>query len=254
MDYLERLTEATRDGKAVALCIVIETEGAVPRHAGSKMLVYADGRTEGSVGGGELESRTVKAALESLKDGRSKLVEYSLSAKDPASAGVCGGEVRVYIEPQVTQPILLILGAGHVGQAVARFAQLLDFRVIVSDDRKELCNADVLPGNLEFLPMPMAEIPAHLVIDERVYVVGVTRGSSVDVEGLGAILEGSPAYVGLIGSKNRWAATRQGLIERGVSLDKIAQIKSPIGLNIGAETPNEIAISILAEVIERLKS
>ena len=102
MDFVDRLSEAKKDGKAVALCIVIETKGAVPRHAGSKMLVYSSGRTEGSVGGGELELRTVEAALESLKDGRSRIVEHSLSAKDPSSVGVCGGEVKVYIEPQVT--------------------------------------------------------------------------------------------------------------------------------------------------------
>jgi xanthine dehydrogenase accessory factor len=254
MDFVDRLSEAKKDGKAVALCIVIETKGAVPRHAGSKMLVYSSGRTEGSVGGGELELRTVEAALESLKDGRSRIVEHSLSAKDPSSVGVCGGEVKVYIEPQVTQPILLILGAGHVGQSVAKFGQLLDFRVIVSDDRAELCTSDVMPGKLDFLPIPMAEIPNHLEINERVYIVGVTRGSSVDVEGLAPILEGSPAYIGLLGSKNRWAATKKGLIDQGVSQENIAKIKSPIGIYIKAETPDEIAISILAEVIERLRS
>lgn len=254
MDFFHRLHEAKKDGKAVALCIVIETKGAVPRHAGSKMLVYANRQTEGSVGGGELEARIVDAAIESLKDGQSRIVDHTLSAEDPTSVGVCGGEVKVYIEPQVSQPILLILGAGHVGQAVARFAQLLDFRVIVSDDRTEMCTSEVIPGRLEFLPVPMAEIPEHLEIDERVYIVGVTTGSSVDIEGLGPILEGSPAYVGLMGSKNRWKATKQGLIERGVSLENIAKIKSPIGIYIKAETPDEIAISILAEVIERLKS
>ncbi len=254
MEILDRLVEAKKDGIPVALCIVIETKGSVPRRSSSKMLVYADGQTEGTVGGGELEARTVDAALESLKSGRSILLEYSLSADNPVSAGVCGGEVKVYIEPQVSKPVLLILGAGHVGQAVARIGQMLDFRVIVSDDRKELCNTEILPDVVELLPVPITEIPNHLTIDERVYVVGVTRGSEVDVEGLEVILKGSPAYVGLIGSKNRWAATRQGLIDRGVSPDKIAQIKSPIGLSIKAETPNEIAISILAEIIEKLKS
>jgi len=254
MDFFDLLSVAKKEGKPVALCIVVETIGAVPRHAGSKMLVYASGRTEGSVGGGELELRTINAALESLKDGRSRIVEHSLSADAPSSVGVCGGEVKVYIEPQVTQPILLILGAGHVGQSVAKFGQLLDFRVIVSDDRTELCTSEVIPGKIEFLPMPMADIPAHMEINERVYIVGVTRGSSVDVEGLGPILEGSPAYIGLLGSKNRWAATKQGLMERGVSEEKIAKIKSPIGIYIKAETPDEIAISILAEVIEKLKS
>lgn len=254
MDFLDRLSEAKRNGRPVALCIVIETQGAVPRHAGSKMLVYSDGRTEGSVGGGDLELRTVEIALETLKSGQPRIVEHSLAAESPDAVGVCGGDVKVYIEPQVTQPILLILGAGHVGQAVAKFGQLLDFRVIVSDDRTELCTSDVIPGRVEFLPMPMAEIPDHMEINERVYIVGVTRGSSVDVEGLAPILEGSAAYIGLIGSKNRWIATQQGLIERGVNPEKFAQIKSPIGYYIKAETPDEIAISILAEVIEKQKS
>ena len=90
----------------------------------------------------------------------------------------------------------------------------MDFRAIVSNDRIELCSADVLPGNLEFPPMPTTETPAHLVVDERVYVAGVTRGSAVGIEGLEAIIEGLPACVGLIGSKNRWAAARQGLIDQ----------------------------------------
>ena len=254
MSILDQLLEAQKDGTAVALCIVVETRGAVPRPAGSKMLVYANGRSVGSVGGGELEMRTVEAALESLKDGKTRMIEHSLAAESPNSIGVCGGDVMVYIEPQVTKPILLILGAGHVGQAVAKLAQFLDFRVIVSDDRAELCTSDVIPGNVEFLPMLMSEIPAHLPIDERVYIVGTTRGSDVDIEGLPALLEGNPAYVGLIGSKNRWNYTRKALVERNVDPEKIAMVKSPIGLFIKAETPNEIAVSILAEVIEKLKS
>ncbi len=254
MDFLDRLSVAKKDGRPVALCIVIDTKGAVPRHAGSKMLVYGDGHTEGSVGGGDLEMITIDSARESLKNGRTKIVTYSLVADDPESVGVCGGEVTVYIEPQVTQPILLILGGGHVGQSVAKFGQMLDFRVIVSDDRVDLCTPEVIPGKVEFLPMPMAEIPEHLEINERVYIVGVTRGSSVDIEGLAPILEGSAAYIGVMGSKNRWLATQQGLIERGVSPEKLAKIKSPVGIYIKAETPDEIAISILAEVIEKLKS
>jgi xanthine dehydrogenase accessory factor len=253
MNFIDRLYEAKKECRPVALCIVIETKGAVPRHAGSKMLVYSDGKSEGSVGGGELEVRTVEAALESLKDGRARIVKHSLIADDPDSVGVCGGNVEVYIEPQVTQPILLILGAGHVGQSVAKFGQLLDFRVIVSDERAEYCTPEVIPGKVEFLPIPMAEIPKHLEINERVFVVCVTNGSNLDVEGLGPILEASPAYVGCMGSKNRWAATQKGLLERGVSPENIAKIKSPIGFYIKAETPDEIAISILAEVIERQK-
>lgn len=249
-DIYEKMLAANRDGKAVCYCVVIETKGSVPRRAGSKMLVYADGSTEGSVGGGAVESQTIEMALKALKDGKPQILHYSLNAQKQGAVGLCGGDVSVYIEPQLTQPILLILGAGHVGKSVAKFAQLLNFRVIVSDDRAELCTSEEIPGNVEFLPVLMQEIPDHLGINENVYIVGVTRGSDVDIAGLPAILEHKPAYIGLIGSLKRWASTKNALKELGVPDERVAWIKSPIGLNIKAETPDEIAISILAEVIQ----
>ncbi len=246
----EKLLEAKKEGKAVCYCVVIETKGSVPRRAGSKMLVYADGSTDGSVGGGAVESQTVEMALKALKDGKPQVLHYTLNPQEEGSLGVCGGDVSVYIEPQTTQPVLLILGAGHVGKSVAKFAQMLDFRVIVSDDRAELCTSEEIPGKVEFLPVLMQEIPEHLEINERVYIVGVSRGSDVDVAGLPSILEHKPAYIGLIGSKKRWASTRDALKELGVSEERLSWIKSPIGLDIKGETPDEIAISILAEVIQ----
>lgn len=249
-EIFEKLIEASSHGKAVCFCVVIETNGAVPRHAGSKMLVYSDGTTFGSVGGGGVEDQTIAAALNSLKNGKPQILHYSLNAREKNAVGICGGDVTVYIEPQMAQPVLLVLGAGHVGKSVAKFAQLLDFRVIVSDDRAELCTSGLIPGSVEFLPVPMREIPNHLEINEQVYIVGVSRGSDVDLAGLPAILEYKPAYIGLIGSLKRWAATKKGLKDLGVPEDRIAWIKSPIGIDIEAETPDEIAISILAEVIQ----
>lgn len=248
-DIYEKLSTAKKSGQPVCLCMVIETKGAVPRHAGSKMLVYADGTTVGSVGGGQVENETLIAALRALKTGKPEILHYTLDSAEKDAVGVCGGDVTVYIEPQSVRPVLLILGAGHVGRSVAKFAQLLDFRVIVSDDRVELCTSEEIPGEVEFLPVPMGEIPLHLEINEQVYVVGLTRGSDVDATGLPAILEHTPAYIGLIGSRKRWEATRNALLEKGIDREKIEQIRSPIGVAIGAETPDEIAISILAEVI-----
>ncbi len=248
-DIFEKLATAKKTGQAVCLCVVIETQGAVPRHAGSKMLVYADGSTYGSVGGGQVENETLTAALRTLKTGKPEILHYTLDSTEKEAVGVCGGDVTVYIEPQSVRPVLLILGAGHVGRSVAKFAQFLDFRVIVSDDRVELCSSEEISGEVEFLPIPMEEIPLHLEIDEQVYVVGLTRGSDVDAAGLPAILEYTPAYIGLIGSRKRWEATRNALLEKGIASEKLEQIKSPIGLAIGAETPDEIAVSILAELI-----
>mgnify|MGYP000876366628 CR=1 FL=1 len=249
IEIFEKLVEASREQKSVCFCVVIETKGAVPRHAGSKMLVYSDGFTVGTVGGGEVENRTVEAALQALKDGKPQILDYTLDPRDQNAVGVCGGDVSVYIEPQMSRPVLLILGAGHVGRSVAKFAQLLDFRVIVSDDRTDLLTSQHIPGDVEFLPCMMSEIPGHLTINNQVYVIGVTRGSEVDVEGLPALLEYDPAYIGLIGSLKRWGTTKKALKDMGLAAEKIAKIKSPIGIDIEAETPDEIAISILAEVI-----
>lgn len=250
MEIFEKLVEANHDRKPACFCVVIETKGAVPRRAGSKMIVYSDGTTFGTVGGGALESVTIEAAIKSLSDGRPQILQYSLDPKDKDAVGVCGGDVSVYIEPQLTQPILLILGAGHVGRSVAKFAQLLDFRVIVSDDRAELCTHEYIPGNVEFLPVLMEEIPQHLEINNTVYIVNVSRGSDVDVVGMPTLLQYDMAYFGLIGSLKRWGTTKNGLKTKGVSAEQIAKIKSPIGIDIEAETPDEIAISILAEVIQ----
>lgn len=248
-EIYQKIVEANREGKPVCYCVVIETKGAVPRHAGSKMLVYGDRSTFGTVGGGEVESETVEAAIRALKDGQPQILHYTLNPRDPDAVGVCGGDVSVYIEPQMRQPILLILGAGHVGRSVAKFGQLLDFRVVVSDDRAELCTSEHIPGKVEFFPVLMQDLPQQLEIDQQVYVVGVTRGSDVDVDGLPEILKHQPAYIGLIGSLKRWATTKKGLLEKGVPAEQIERIKSPIGIDIEAETPDEIAISILAEVI-----
>jgi len=248
-DLYEKLYDATKTGQPVCLCIVIETKGAVPRHAGSKMLVYPNALTFGSVGGGQVENETVDAALRALKTGQPEILRYTLDPRDKNAVGVCGGDVTVYIEPQSVRPVLLVLGAGHVGRSVAKFAQMLDFRVIVSDDRVELCTSEQIPGEVEFLPIQMSKIPEHVDINQQVYIVGVTRGSDVDVEGLPAILEHTPAYFGLIGSLKRWGTTKRALLDQGVPSERIDLIKSPIGIDIEAETPDEIAISILAEVI-----
>jgi len=145
---------------------------------------------------------------------------------------------------------VVVVGAGHVGKPIVHLAKWLGFRVVVSDDRAELCTPEAAPGADKYLPVQMSQLPQEMILDSRTYMVLVTRGSDVDIEGLPAILETEVPYIGLIGSKRRWAHTRERLLENGISEDALARIKSPIGLFIHAETPNEIAVSILAEVID----
>ncbi len=236
--------------KAGALCIVIASRGSTPRHSGSKMLVHPDGSILGTVGGGELETRVIREALEAIADGQPRRLEYSMVDPNRGDPGVCGGQVEVYVEPILPKPMLVVIGAGHVGKAVIRLAHWLGFYTAVSDDRQEFCTPEVVPDADVYCAVAMPELPQHLTITPWTYLVLTTRGASLDVAGLPALLATPAPYIGVIGSRRRWATTRRLLIEQGVSEAKIDRIRSPIGLELNAETPQEIAISILAEIIQ----
>jgi len=253
IDILQRLAELKTAGEPVSLCVVIKTNGAVPRHAGTKMLVFPDGRTEGTVGGGGVEQAALLAALEAFKDGKPRTVTYSLKAESDVSLGVCGGDMEVYIEPQLPADTLLILGAGHVGRALAQAAKPLGFQIVVADEREGLLDPVVFQG-CRLVHAEMAEVPEKVEIGPRTFIVDVSHGSDVDIAGLPSILKINAGYLGVIGSRKRWATTLEGLRAKGVSEELIAKAKSPIGLAIKAETPEEIAISILAELIEKKNS
>ncbi len=249
MAVYEEINNAIREQKSVVLCTIVETNGSVPRHEGSKMLVYTDGKTIGTVGGGEVEDRTHQEALSAFKDGKTRFLTYTLNEDEKENAGLCGGTVKIYVEPILQAAQVVIVGAGHVGRAVAHLAKWLSFRVFVSDDRFELCDSELIPEADAFLPIAMEEIPNEIDIDTNTYFVLVTRGAEVDIKGLPSLLETDAGYIGLIGSCKRWTHTRKMLVKEGVSEENIARIKTPIGLPIGGETPKEIALSIMAEII-----
>ncbi len=251
MDILDILKEAVNTQKPVALCTIVNTSGAVPRHAGTKMVVFGDGSFTGTVGGGEVENLVIKEALSAINEGKTRLHNYDLIDVERGDPGLCGGSLSVFVEPYVHPPTAVIVGAGHVGRAVAHLASWLGFRVVISDDRSELCVPEKSPGGDIYLPVAMSKIPEKINIDKQTYLVLVTRGVDVDVEGLPALLNTDAAYIGLIGSKRRWKHTREKLSAIGVSEDDISRIKSPIGLSIEAETPEEIAISIMGEIINQ---
>jgi len=250
MSILKLLNDAIEAGEPVVLCTVVNTKGSVPRHEGSKMLVYNDGKFEGSIGGGEVESRVLAEALLSFRDGKTRFLTYDLIDPKKGDAGLCGGVLTVFVEPFLELPTVIVVGAGHVGKPIVHLAKWLGFRVVVSDDREVLCTPDEIPGADLYLPVSMSKIPEEITLNSRTYLVLVTRGSDVDVEGLPALLQTDVPYIGLIGSKRRWAHTQEKLLENGISKEDINRVKSPIGIFIHAETPNEIAVSIMAEIID----
>jgi xanthine dehydrogenase accessory factor len=249
LSIYQALAQLEASGEYGILCTIIGSQGSTPRHEGSKMLVYADGHILGTVGGGELENRVIKEALASFQDRKTKRLSYSMVDPQDGDPGVCGGSVEIYLEPIGGKPEVLVVGGGHVGKSVAHLAKWLGFHVIVSDDRAEFCTAESNPDADEYYPVAFRDLPSAKAITASTYVVITTRGSGVDVPGLPALLETNAGYIGIIGSKRRWLTTRGALTESGVSEEKIQRIKSPIGLELNAETPEEIAVSIMAEII-----
>jgi xanthine dehydrogenase accessory factor len=245
----QALEELEKNHESAALCTVVKSQGSTPRHATSKMLVYEDGHFIGTVGGGELENRVREEAHMALADGKPRLLSYNMSDPSRGDPGVCGGQVEVFVEPILPPAAIVIIGAGHVGKAVAHLAKWLGFRVLVSDDRAEFCNQEMIPDADAFYICPMEELPKQMKIDERTYLILTTRGSSLDAAGLSPLLDSPAAYIGVIGSKRRWATTVKDLIARGESEERIARVHSPIGIELQAETPEEIAVSIMAEIL-----
>jgi xanthine dehydrogenase accessory factor len=243
------LADLEEQNEAGALCTIVRSQGSTPRHVTSKMLVYPDGHFIGTVGGGEMESRVIAEALQAIKDGRPRLLEYSMVDPARGDPGVCGGQLEVFVEPMQPKPTLVVIGSGHVGKAVAHLAHWLGFRVAVNDDRPDFCTPEVVPDADDYYPVPMADLPGRLKITPWTYLVLTTRGANVDVVGLPALLDTPAAYIGVIGSKRRWATARKLMLEQGVPEEKLKRVRSPIGLELKAETPEEIAVSILAEII-----
>jgi xanthine dehydrogenase accessory factor len=245
----QALSELEKNDNSAALCTVVKSEGSTPRHVGSKMLVYPDGKFIGTVGGGELESRVIRAALVSLTNGSTQTLSYTMADPSRGDPGVCGGTVEVFVEPILPPATIVVIGAGHVGKAVVHLAKWLGFRVAVSDDRPEFCNPEAVPGADAYYPVPMAELPGQLDINRRTYIVITSRGSGIDVQGLPGLLDSEAAYIGVIGSRRRWLTTAKALKENGIPERKLKRVISPMGLELNAETPEEIAVSILAEVL-----
>ena len=201
------------------------------------MLVYPDGRFIGTIGGGELENRVIQAAVAAIRDRKSLTLAYTMADPSRGDPGVCGGQLEVFVEPILPTPTIVVIGGGHVGKAVVHLAKWLGFHVVVNDDRPEFANAASVPGADAYYPVPMAELSRHLEITPQTYLVITSRGSPVDVQGLPSLLNSPAAYIGVIGSKRRWATTAKALKDLGIPDEKMQRIHSPMGLELHARRP-----------------
>ena len=250
MSLLRQLAGAVDAGVAVASATVVDTSRSVPRRAGAKMLVYRDGSIAGTVGGGEMESRVAAEAVAALGDGRCRLLSYRLVDPRSGDPGVCGGDVQIFVEPHMPEPTVVVMGYGHVGRAVAHLARWLGFRVVAVEDRPEIDEPDESEhAPNEYLVGTVGDLLARHTLDADASVVLVTRNVDVDSAALPGLLATDAGYVGVMGSARRWETTRARLEAEGVDAGSLDRVHAPIGIEVGAETPEEIALSIMAEVI-----
>jgi xanthine dehydrogenase accessory factor len=249
-EVFEALTDLPHSGKNGALCTIIEAKGSTPRKAGAKMLVYQDGSIVGTIGGGEIEGRVITEALESIESGESKIRSYDLVDPQKGDPGVCGGTLQVFIDPLSQPDDLIVVGGGHVGRAVVHLAKWLGFRVILSDDREEYSSPENAPQADVTIHCKLEDLPDWYPLSERSSIVLATRNNQVDIQGLPEIMASPSSYIGVISSRRRWKLTRDELLQNGIEAADLDRIHAPIGLDICADTPEEIAISILAEVIQ----
>lgn len=246
-EILARIKETLNDPRPSALCIVTHASGSVPGKTGAKMIVFSDGAIEGTVGGGGLEKQVIADALEIIKHQTPRLIEYNLH-RDLGMT--CGGMVSVYIEPLIKPARLYIFGAGHIGKTLARYAPDMNFKTFLIDWRAELFED---PENIRYqqIGKPYLEAIREIDFDADSYIVIVTPNHEKDEEVLAAVGKMELAYVGLIGSKRKIETlTRLFLKENILTQEELDRVDMPIGIRFNAITPAEIAISILAKIID----
>jgi xanthine dehydrogenase accessory factor len=249
-EVLEAALRADEAGEPAALVTVISTEGSTPRKAGAKMLVFADGRSVGTIGGGCVEADAARFARRAIDERRVATASFDLAADTMGEDGhACGGRMQILIEPIEGSPTLCLFGAGHVAQPLARMAKACGFRVEVADDRERFASRERFPDADRILVEGFAGAAGAMTLGRNSYAVVVTRGHRGDAEALRAVLGRGLRYVGLLGSKSKMLQVFAELEQAGLPPEDLARVHCPVGLDIGAETPEEIAVSILAEMI-----
>jgi len=257
-DLLKEAIKLLEEGKKIALCTIIEKKGHGPREPGSKMLVSENGYIVGTIGGGGFEKVLINEALKVLKEGKPRKITFSLHAEtssDKVSTGLmCGGEVTVFIDVIEPKPKIIIFGSGHIALSLAKLADIVGFDIIIVDDNAEKANKERFPMAKEIIVGDLNEILDKVNVSPRDFVV-ITYGAQPDRDylTLKKMLMKKPAYVGFVGSKSRVLTLIKELKESGVSDELLKSLHAPVGLDIGAQTPEEIGVSILAEIISILR-
>jgi xanthine dehydrogenase accessory factor len=254
-DIYEEIVALRARGIPAALATIIARKGATPRKDSTKMLVYAGGRQFGTIGGGSIEADVFREALQILETGKPKLLTMDLSAVDPEeNVLACGGSMEVYVEPILPDPTLFIFGAGHVSKAVAEVANLIGFKIAVIDDRPKYANPERFPHADAFYIDDLETSLQKLPVNEMSYLLIATRSHQFDLTCLRFAVQSQAKYIGMLGSNKKNKILLEQLEKEGIDPYRFDRISVPVGIDIGSETPEEIAISIAAELIAARKN
>ena len=243
----QEIANIENSNKPAALCIVTSTQGSSPRKAGSKMIVFEDGTIIGTIGGGSIEKEVIDEAQKVIKNKTPFYREYKL--KDDVGMN-CGGGMEVYIEPISQQEKLIVFGAGHISRTLSKFAVELGFRITVVDERPNIMN-DVCFDNCEKLNINFDEAVEKIAFDDNTYIVILTHKHLNDAEVLKLVCKRKHIYLGMIGSKVKVAEIKKDFINKKIlSEEEFNLIDTPIGIKLAANTPQEIAVCIVAKLID----
>ncbi len=249
-DIFSRIASLRSRGERAVLATIISRKGSTPRKVASKMLVYEDGRQEGTIGGGCAEAEVIRESLGVLRTEKCKLIRLDLSEDDAEAGGlICGGAMEVFMEPLIPDPHLIILGGGHIGRCLATAAANAGFLISVADDRIKYASRERFPMAERLYSGDWSEMFQQIPITPSTFLVIATRGHKHDLASLRHAVGTQACYIGLLGSRRKVRILFDTLLGEGVAGESLERVSAPVGLYIGSDTPEEIAVSIVAELI-----
>jgi len=250
VDIYEQIVQLRREGRRGAVATITNVRGSIPSFQTAKMLVRDDGSIAGTIGGGCVEAEVWQAAREVMEQEKPRSLTFNLNNDPKYDTGlVCGGTLEIFIEPVLPAALLYVFGAGHVAYNVYKIATIAGFEVTVIDDRESYANRERFPEAREVVADDFDAVTVRLNPPEGSYIVIVTRGHRDDMRILRWAVDARARYLGMIGSKRKTISIYKELERQGIPGEKFAQVHAPVGLEIGAVTPEEIAVSIVAEMI-----
>lgn len=253
MEVIEQASKLIKENTSFVLATIIEAEGSTPRKTSAKMIILENGQIYGTIGGGALEKKVVEESLISIKEKRSKLLEYSLNPNKKNELNmVCGGNAKIFLECYSSVPEIVLFGGGHVCQAIAQIADFIKIPYTIVDNMKEYANRERFRNAKNIIVTDFQDAIKDINFTKEHMIIIATRGHVHDNECVSEVLKQDVKYIGMIGSKTKVSKSKEKLKAMGFDKEKINQINMPIGLDIGAETPEEIAISIMAEVMMKI--